>query len=80
MNARCLAHGQNATMIGKELIDLKDMDGKEYMKERIELMKKQASAWQNYKFINPVSKEIEPKSMYIERSGSFIVGCGTYKR
>jgi cytochrome c len=79
MTAKCLAHGQKANMVGKELIDFKDTDGKEYMKERVELMKKQPSAWQDYKFMNPVSKEIEPKSMYIERFGDLIVGCGIYK-
>ena len=80
MNAKCLAHGQKASMVGKELIDFKDTDGKEYYKERIELMKKQASAWQEYKFMNPVSKEIEPKAMYLERAGDLIVGCGIYKK
>ena len=35
MNAKCLAHGQKKNMVGKELIDFKDTDGKEYMKERI---------------------------------------------
>jgi uncharacterized protein YrzB (UPF0473 family) len=80
MNAKCLAHGQKKSMVGKELIDLKDTDGKEYMKERVELMKKQNSAWQDYKFMNPVSKQIEPKSMYLERHGDLIVGCGIYKK
>jgi len=80
MTAKCLAHGQKKNMVGKELIDFKDTDGKEYMKERIELMKKQPSAWQNYKFMNPVSKQIEPKSMYIERSGDLVVGCGIYQK
>ncbi len=80
MTAKCLAHGQKGNMVGKELIDFKDTDGKEYMKERVELMKKQTTAWQDYKFMNPVSKEIEPKSMYIERSGDLIVGCGIYKK
>lgn len=80
MTAKCLAHGQKKNMIGKELIDMKDTDGKEYMKERIELMKKQTNAWQDYKFMNPVSKQIEPKSMYLERFGDLIVGCGIYKK
>jgi cytochrome c len=80
MNAKCLAHGQKASMVGKELIDFKDSDGKEFYKERIELMKKQTSAWQDYKFMNPVSKEIEPKSMYLERVGELIVGCGVYTK
>jgi signal transduction histidine kinase len=80
MTGKCLAHGQKKSMVGKDLIDLKDTDGKEYMKERVELMKKQTTAWQDYKFMNPVSKQIEPKSMYIERFGDLIVGCGIYKK
>jgi len=79
MKAKCLAHGQKISMVGLDLIDYKDKDGKEYMKERIDLMSKQKSAWQDYKFMNPVSKKIEPKSMYVERSGDLIVGCGIYK-
>jgi cytochrome c len=80
MTAKCLAHGQKKSMVGKELIDFKDTDGKEYMKERVELMKKQPTAWQDYKFMNPVSKQVEPKSMYLEKFGDLIVGCGIYKK
>ncbi len=80
MNMKCLAHGQKKSMVGKELIDFKDVDGKAYMKERQELMKNNTSAWQEYKFTNPVSKEIEPKEMYLERSGDYVVGCGVYKK
>ncbi|MBI5578547.1 MAG: cache domain-containing protein [Deltaproteobacteria bacterium] len=80
MNGKCLAHGANAKMIGRDLIDNKDVDGKEFMKERVEMMKKQASGWQDYKFRNPTSNQIEPKSMYIERVNDVIVGCGIYKK
>lgn len=80
MNAKCLAHGQKKSMVGKELLEFKDVDGKPYMKERIELMKKQPTAWQEYKFMNPVSKKVEPKEMYIERFGDLIVGAGVYKQ
>ncbi len=80
MNAKCLAHGANAKMIGRDLIDNKDVDGKEFMKERVEMMKKESSGWQDYKFRNPVSNEIEPKSMYLERFEDLIVGCGVYKK
>lgn len=80
MTGKCLAHGQKANMVGKELIDFKDADGKEFMKERVELMKKQSTAWQDYKFMNPVTKQIEAKSMYVERSGDLIVGCGIYSK
>lgn len=78
MNGKCLAHGANTKMIGRDLIDNKDVDGKEFVKERVDMMKKQASGWQDYKFRNPTTNQIEPKSMYIERVNDVIVGCGVY--
>ena len=80
MNGKCLAHGANAKMIGRDLLDNKDVDGKEFVKERVEMMKKQPSGWQDYKFRNPTSNQVEPKSMYIERVNDVIVGCGIYKK
>jgi cytochrome c len=80
MTGKCLAHGANAKMIGRDLIDNKDVDGKEFVKERVEMMKKQASGWQDYKFRNPTTNQIEPKAMYIERLNDVIVGCGIYKK
>jgi cytochrome c len=80
MNGKCLAHGANAKMIGRDLLDNKDVDGKEFVKERVEMMKKDPSGWQDYKFRNPTSNQVEPKSMYIERVNDVIVGCGIYKK
>jgi signal transduction histidine kinase len=80
LNGKCLAHGANLTMIGKDLIDLKDTDGKAFIKERIELAKTKEKFWHDYKFMNPVSKKIEPKSMYCERVEDIIVACGTYNK
>jgi len=80
MNGKCLAHGANVKMIGRDLIDNKDVDGKEFVKERVDLMKKQPTAWQDYKFRNPVTNQVEPKSAYLERAGDVIVGCGIYKK
>jgi cytochrome c len=80
MNAKCLAHGQKKSMVGKDLIDFKDVDGKPYMQERVDLMKKQNTGWQEYKFMNPLTKKVEPKEMYVERTGDLIVGAGVYKK
>jgi hypothetical protein len=44
-------------MVGKNLIDLKDIDGTPYVKERVEAAKVKANFWQDYKFTNPVSQE-----------------------
>lgn len=79
LNGKNLAHGANPKMQGKDLIDLKDADGKYFVRERIDLAKTKGKAWQDYKFVNPISKQIEPKSMYIEKYEDMIINCGIYK-
>lgn len=74
-----LAHGSNKRMQGVNLIDIKDQDGKLYIRERLEMAKTKGKGWQDYKFVNPVSKTIEPKSMYFEKYEDLIVSCGIYK-
>ncbi|MFZ6734184.1 cache domain-containing protein [Undibacterium sp. Ji42W] len=78
MNGKNLAH-LNPKMVGKEMFDLTDVDGKFFIRERIELVKAKGKAWQDYKFVNPKTKQIEPKSMDVEKFESVIVGCGIYK-
>jgi cytochrome c len=73
------AHGANEKMVGKNLIDLKDVDGKPFVRERVELAQSKGTFWQDYKFTNPVSKKIEPKSMYCEKLEDVAVCGGIYK-
>lgn len=75
-----LAHGANDKLVGKNLIDAEDVDGRPYVKERVELAKSKGKFWQDYKFVNPVSKKIEPKEMYCELTGENIVCGGIYKK
>ncbi len=80
MNGKCVSHGFNPKMIGKELLEMKDPDGKFFVKERVEIAKTKGKGWQDYKFTDPITKQIEPKSAYVERVDNLIVGCGVYKR
>lgn len=73
------AHGANKKMVGKNLMELRDVDGKEFVKERVTMAKAKPSFWQDYKFINPVTKKIEPKLMYCERLNETVVCGGIYK-
>ncbi|ABD06423.1 conserved hypothetical protein [Rhodopseudomonas palustris HaA2] len=79
LDGKVLAHGANAKFVGKDMIDAQDVDGKLYVKERVELAGKQPSFWQDYKFVNPVSKKVEPKEMYCERVDNTAVCAGVYK-
>jgi cytochrome c len=79
LDGKVLAHGANEKMVGRVLIDLKDVDGKEFVRERVELGKAKEKFWQDYKFTNPVTKKVEPKSMYCERLDDTVVCGGVYK-
>ncbi len=80
INGKCVAHGFNPKMIGKDLLEMKDADGRYFVKERIEIAKNKGKGWQDYKFTNPLTKKIELKTAYIERVDDLIVGCGVYRR
>jgi cytochrome c len=76
LDGKVLAHGQRQDLIGKVLIDVKDPDGKLFVKERVELARQQPSFWQNY--MNPATKKVEPKEMYCERLNETAVCGGVY--
>jgi signal transduction histidine kinase len=62
-SGKVLAHGSNVKLVGKDMSEATDVDGKPYVKERLALAAKQKTFWQDYKFTNPVSKKIEPRRL-----------------
>ena len=74
-----LAHGFNQKMIGKMFMDIQDIDGKYYMRERMEWAKTKSAFWQDLKFVDPLTKKIEPKQIYCEKTGELLVCGGIYK-
>lgn len=79
MTGKCLAHGQNPKQVGKDLMGLKDPDGKEFVKERVALAQSKGKFWQDYKFTDPLTKTVQPKQMYCEKLGNTAVCGGIYK-
>lgn len=75
----CLAHGSNAKLVGKNLMDVQDADGVYYIKDRVEQLKTKTSFWQDYKFTDPTTKKIAPKSTYCEKLNDTAVCVGIYK-
>lgn len=80
MTGKCVAHGANPKMIGKDLIDMKDADGKLFVKERVEMAKTKGKGWQNYKWTNPTNKAIEEKTAFVQKLDDLIVCSGAYKK
>jgi cytochrome c len=70
-----VAHGTNPGLIGKSVLDLKDVDGKPFNRETQAI---KDDGWINFKWQNPVTKTVEAKTQYIVRVGEYLVGVGAY--
>jgi cytochrome c len=80
MSGRCVAHGSRPALIGKNLIDIKDQDGKYLIREMVELANGPGSGWIDYKWPNPQTNKIEDKSSYVEKMGDYFAGVGVYRQ
>jgi cytochrome c len=80
LDGRVLAHGQYPKLVGQELLNLRDPNGKAWIRERVELARTKAKFWHDYKFADPITKKAVNKSAYCERLESTVVCVGVYKR
>ncbi len=78
-NGLTRAHGGNAKLVGKDMGELKDADGEFFIKKMINLAKTKGTGWVDYKWSNPVTNKIEPKSTYVQTHENYFIGCGIYK-
>lgn len=74
-----LSHGANAKLIGQNLMNLKDTDGKLFISDLVNAAKKKNNGWIEYKWENPKTKKVEQKTVYYEKKGDLIVASGAYK-
>jgi signal transduction histidine kinase len=74
-----LAHGANAKIIGKNLMDYRDPDGKFPIRECLEVAKTRGTGWVEFKFLNPLTKEMQSKVAYVERFEDIGIWVGAYK-
>lgn len=73
------AHGANPKLIGKNLLEIQDVDGKFLVKGLIELARKGKGGWYDYQWPNAATKEVEHKSTYVEKVDDVLIGVGIYK-
>jgi signal transduction histidine kinase len=74
-----VANSVNPRLVGKSVIDLKDADGKPFVRQALEEVRKNGKAWTDFKWPNPVTGKIEQKATYSERFEDVVVNCGIYK-
>lgn len=72
------AHGSQPRLIGKNVADLHDQNGKAFIKEMIHASQEKEIGEVQYTWINPVTKKTEKKISYVKRVGEYLVGVGAY--
>jgi len=75
-----LAHPYNPSIVGKDLTDVPDANGKKYRREIIELAAAKGKGWVDYQYKNPSTGKIEPKTTYILLVDGVVLEAGLYKK
>lgn len=78
LNGVVLASGANPKLAGKALLDIKDVNGKAFVREQVELAKSRGKGWVEFSWVHPVSKKLEPRSTYLERVDDYFVLSGVF--
>jgi signal transduction histidine kinase len=76
----CLAHPINPGLIGKDLYNLKDPNGTQFVVAMAKKAMDEKGGWVDYKWTHPITKKIGDKSSYaLPATDDTFVGCGIYK-
>jgi cytochrome c len=73
-----LAHGVNEKFVGEDFTDIKDFEGKHFIKEIIDTAVEKGSGCVEYTWYHPKTKQILPKVVYFEKVENVIICGGAY--
>jgi signal transduction histidine kinase len=74
-----MANGLDPASRGEHIYEIRDADGRQHVRAIIEKAKSRGKGWEDYKWTNPVTRRIEPKSVYFELFDDIVVTCGIYR-
>ena len=85
MNGTILMHSANPELETKSILDMKDANGKAFMREFIETAKTKGSGWVDYMWPKPGEKSPSKKLSFIKRAKMpngemVVVGAGIYAK
>jgi signal transduction histidine kinase len=80
LNGVVLAHPVNPKLVGKDLVNVPDVDGKLFRKEFVEVVKSKGSGWVDYRYRNPETNQVEAKTSKVLKLGEDCFAmAGMYK-
>src|SRR5512140_238678 len=80
MQARVLMHAVSPQLVGKDMSDTKDANGKRLFVEMVETVRRSSSGFVDYLWRKPGSDQPQPKLSYVGGFGpwGWVVGTGVY--
>lgn len=74
-----LAHGVNRGLIDKNLMELKDVNGKHIVRAMVESGKAHpGGGWVEYVWTNPTTKKLDPKKTWVKAHDGLLFMVGVY--
>lgn len=70
----------NPKMVGKNMYDVPDVDGKLFRKEIIDGAKSKGNGWVDYRFKNPSTGTIDAKTAFFLKVADIVLVAGIYKK
>jgi cytochrome c len=79
LQGNVLANGVNRKIVGKNLLQIKDVDGRSFVREQIEIATTKGSGWMEFRWNNPVTNQMEQRQFYLVRNEDYFIGSGIFK-
>jgi methyl-accepting chemotaxis protein len=74
-----IAHGLNPRVLGVDVRNSKNVEGKYYMREIVDTARQHGHGWVEYKWNHPITNEVKDKATFVQRVGDLVIACGAYK-
>ena len=72
-----VANALHPDQVGTDVLGLKDVDGTPFGRNILEQATTHG-AWVDYKYENPMTGQVEPKSSWVVLHDGYVFGCGIY--
>ena len=66
-------------LLGKDATTLKDVEGRFFGKEIIDLARSQGQGWVDYRMSNPLTRKVGLKTSYVTAAGGYVLFVGAFK-
>jgi cytochrome c len=79
LHGKVMAHGSIPRLVGMNVSDFRDEDDKYFVREILDKAAKGQHGPVDYKWIHPITKQLQAKSAWFRQAGNYVIICGTHK-